>query len=275
MRTLALWGILLLLHVIPAAGQDLLHAEGGARALGMGGAATALRGVPWGHANPAAWSTLEGRAVALFASQTFGFSEMRTGAMVFAEPFAWGTVAAGARSYGFDAYRETHALLGASRGFSLGTTRAFHVGVALRYHHLALAAPYGSAGTIGVSAGWLVEILPPLTLGFHATNVNIPEIGGVDLPRTFALGLSYEAAPNVTLVVDSVKDVFWPVTLRGGVEFKPVDALALRAGATLQPARYTLGAGVRAGRLRADVAADRHEVAELGWTPSLSLAFEW
>lgn len=273
-RSLALVVIFMALP-LSALGQDPLYAEGGARALGLGGAATALHDVPWGHANAAAWSTLGDRSISVFASQTFGLAEMRLGAVVWAEPFSWGTVAAGARSYGFDAYRETHALIGAARGFTLGSTRTFHVGVAARYHHLALAAPYGSSGTVGVSAGWLVELLPPLSLGFHATNLNFPDLGGIDLPRTFALGLSYQPAPSVTVVVDGVKDVQWPLTVRGGVEVMPVDALALRAGANLQPARYTIGIGLHVGPLRVDVAADRHENAELGWSPALSLTAQW
>lgn len=255
--------------------QDPLFAEGGARALGMGGAATGLPGVAWGHANAASWSTLDARAFALFASQTFGLAEMRTGAAVYAEPFPWGALAAGARSYGFADYRETHVLLGGARAFALGTTRAFHLGIALRYQHLAISNGYGSAGAIGLSAGWLVDVLPALTIGFQATNVNFPEAGGDDLPRTFALGLSYRPAHNATVVLDALKDVVWPVTVRGGFEIVPVPQLALRAGATLQPARYTLGIGVHLGRLRADVAADRHENAELGWTPAFTLALYW
>jgi len=42
--------------------------EGGARAVALGSAATALQDDVWGHGNPAVWATREGRAVSFFAS---------------------------------------------------------------------------------------------------------------------------------------------------------------------------------------------------------------
>src|SRR5690606_12839152 len=96
-----------LLLPLAAHAQLVPLAEGGARALALGRAATALEGDVWGHYNPAAWATLPGRAGAAFASQAFGLSELRIGAVAFAEPTRFGTFAATARTYGFSDFRET------------------------------------------------------------------------------------------------------------------------------------------------------------------------
>jgi len=74
-------------------------------------------------------------------------------------------------------------------------------------------------------------------------------------------------------VVDDFKDLDFPLSLRGGVEVQPVDALRLRTGVASQPARFTAGAGVVVGRLRADVAAEQHQT--LGWSPAASLGIRW
>lgn len=266
----ALVALLVLAPLVPAWGQSM---EGGARAAALGGATTALAGEVWGHANPAGWATRSGRAVSFFASEAFGLAELRLAAFQYVEPTRLGAVALGARTFGFDAYRETHATLGWARGFRLGTTRRFHAGLTLRWHQVAISS-YGSAGALGVSAGWLVEAMPRLHLGMQATNLNGPKLAGrEELPRSLSVGLGYQAAERLRLLLDAHKEVRYPLSVRAGLEVQPVEALALRTGVTTEPVRFTAGVGVRLGRLAADLAAERHDV--LGWSPGVSLSVLW
>lgn len=261
---------LLLLANSEARGQTSM--DSGARAAALGGAATALSGEAWGYANPAAWSTLPGRFVGFYATQAFGLSELRLGAAQYAEPMRLGTVALGARTFGFEDYRETHVNAGFARGFRLGTSRRFHLGVSARYHRVSIPE-YGAAGTVELSVGWLVNVLPSLDAGFQATNLHMPELGGDELPRTLSLGLSYAPLDELRVVVDAYKDVRFPLSIRSGIEVRPVEVLFLRVGATTEPSRLTAGVGVRLGALMADVAAERHEV--LGWSPAVAFAIQW
>ena len=110
--------------------------------------------------------------------------------------------------------------------------------------------------------------------GFQATNLNAPKLAGrEEFERTLSFGLSYFPVPRFRLLADAVKDVRFPLSLRAGLEVIPVQALALRAGFTTEPARFTTGVGVRLSSLAADVAAERHEV--LGWSPAFSLSVLW
>jgi hypothetical protein len=262
-----------------AVAQGALSMEGGARVAALGGAGTALPGNAWSLANPAAPSMLDGRAVSFYATQGFGLSELRLGALSYAEPTSYGTFALGARTFGFDAFRETVFSLGYARSFSLGTSRTVHVGGAARYHRLMLGrrsdgVSYGSAGALAFSLGALVRLLPRLTLGAAATNVNAGAYAeGGDLPQTLAVGLAYRAADRLLVTADAVKDIDFPLSARAGLEVTPVEVLVLRVGVANAPARVTAGAGLRLGALRARLAFERHET--LGWTPAAGLAYAW
>lgn len=265
---------LLVLAACPAAHAQLVPlAEGGARALALGRAASALGGDVWGHHNPASWATLPGRAGSAFASQAFGLSELRLGAVALAEPTRFGTVAASARTYGFEDFRETVFGLGVARSFAVSATRRVHAGLRLGYTSVSIPT-FGSAGALGLSLGALTEVLPGLDFGFHAYNLNRPEITEADpLRRGLEVGLAYRPAEQALVLVGVDKEVDFPVSFRGGLEVQPVEVLFLRAGVTTEPVRFSAGVGVALGILRADVAAERHEV--IGWTPSFGFGVQF
>lgn len=270
-RALALGAALLL----PAAASAQLVplAEGGARALALGRAATALDGDAWGHYNPASWATLPGRAGAAFASQAFGLAELRTGALALAEPTRFGTFAATARTYGFEDFRETAVGLGYARAIPVSAARVLHAGLHLRYHAVSIT-DYGSAGALGVSLGVLTEVVPRLQFGFLARNVNRPEYSELDpLQTSLDVGLAYRPIDEAAVLFSVAKDLDYPVSFRGGLEVQAVNELALRAGFSTEPVRFSGGIGVALGILRADVAAERHEV--LGWTPAFGVGVQF
>ena len=262
-----------LLLPLAAHAQLVPLAEGGARALALGRAATALEGDVWGHYNPAAWATLPGRAGAAFASQAFGLSELRIGAVAFAEPTRFGTFAATARTYGFSDFRETSLGLGFARAIPVSATRAVHGGLHLRYYGVSIP-DYGSAGALGLSLGAMMEVVPGLQFGFLAQNVNRPGFSDLDpLQATLDVGLAYEPIEEALVLFSVAKDLDYPVSFRGGLEVRPVEELFLRAGFSTAPVRFSSGVGVAVGVLRADIAAERHEA--LGWTPAFGVGVQF
>ena len=165
----------LLMFACPVHAQTSM--EGGARAAALGSAATALPADVWGQGNPASWSTLPGRAISFFATEAFSLSALRLGAVQFAEPTRLGAFSVGARTFGFEEYRETRFLAGFAREFNMGTTRRFHVGLRLRYHQVSIP-DYGQASTLGLGVGGIVNVLPNLHLGIQATNFHHPKLAG-------------------------------------------------------------------------------------------------
>lgn len=241
----------------------------GARNLALGGSGVALGGDVWGGSNPAAWSTLAQREVALYADQAYTLAELRTGALRAALPFQMATVAVGAQTFGFDEYRITGGMIGAARAFRLGTTRRVHAGLAAHVQNLSIEN-YGSATAFSVDAGVLTDVLPRLSVGARASNLLGTGFVDAPLPRHLTVGAAFRADPRLTVVLDLDQEVREELSVRGGVEVKPVPMLTLRAGAASAPLRMGVGASVQVNRLTADLAASFHT--ELGVTPGLGLS---
>ena len=246
--------------------------ESGAQATALGNAGTALAYEATGYANPASWATFTGRVVSFFASEAFGLAALRLGGVAYLEPTRLGTFALGVRAFGFEDYRDVHLQGGFARGFRLGTTRRFLLGLGLRHQRVTIPG-YGHAGAMALSIGAIVALGPTLSLGFQAANIHGPTRAGEALPRHLAVGLAYTPTEQVLVVLDASKDVRFPLSVRGGIEIQPVEVLALRAGAATEPARLTAGVGLRLGMLRADFAGERHEV--LGWSPAVAFGLRW
>ena len=274
-RTLALVLVLWVGSLAPstAHGQSSFDLFGSARADALANGTTADPAAVGVHANPAARADVATPTAVFYARQSFGLAALRYGASHVVAPLDWGTASIGASTFGFDEYREIHASAGYARSLPLGTARRIHLGATLRYYHTAIAE-YGNAAAFGINLGFIVSLIRSLRLGAHASNVNgATLVNREPIPRTLAVGLRYDALSRVTVMVDAFKDVRFPATLRGGLEVRPVSPLALRAGITTAPVRFTAGAGVRLGLLCADLALEQHQV--LGWSPSASLRVQW
>jgi hypothetical protein len=265
--------LFLVFPVINIHAQSAMDGVGSARAVALGRATTALPGDVGSQANPSAAAARSLRSIHFFTLQAYGLTELRRGGVDVVVPAFDGVLFGGAGTFGFDAYRENYFSFGAAYPFSLGTSRTVHVGLHTRYYHTSIPS-YGQTGALGITVGSQVLLLPSLTFGVLAANVNAPQLGeGAELPQSLALGFAYQAAPSLLVVVDTVKDIDFPLTVRGGVEARLLPALTLRAGATSQPTRFTAGAGVHLGPLDADVAAEHHQA--LGWSPSVGFSVAW
>lgn len=245
----------------------------GARSSGLGSAGVALPDSRWASLNPASFAAALSASLHAYADQGFGLAELRTGAVQLVYPFRSATAGLGAQTLGFDDFRVSNATLALARGFTLGTSRRVEAGLALTLHH-AQVAGYGSGSGLAFDAGVIVALLPDLRAGFSGRNVTASRLAGVEpLPQTLAIGLAYQPEPRVQIVADVVKDTRFPASVRAGVEVLPASPIALRVGVGTQPSRFSAGAGVQVGPLRADLAASRHDV--LGWTPAVELGVTW
>lgn len=282
---LALW--LAALAASPARGQVL--AEGGARALALGRAATALDGEAWGEFNAATWGGLDRRQAGLFAGQAFGLSELRLAAASVALPTPVGTAALAARTYGLDDYRETRLALGFARALPVGPQRRLAVGLRADLHAVALSEGFGSTTLLALSAGAQADVLPGLRAGLAARNLDgLGRSDSTELRRplstapALAVGLAYRPSERALVLADVEKDLDFPLAVRVGLEVQVVEAFALRVGAATGlgagsgpdvPTRLSAGAGFRAGPLRADLAVERHDA--LGLSPAVSVGLDF
>jgi hypothetical protein len=93
---------------------------------------------------------------------------------------------------------------------------------------------------------------------------------GESLPFVLAVGAAW-TTERLRVVCDLEKDARYPVTVRAGIEFLPMDPLALRIGAVNAPASFAAGMGVLLASVEAQYAVSIHP--DLGWTHSLGIGF--
>lgn len=271
MRALAA-AALFLLALAPSV--DAQYAESGARILGLGRAGVALQG-PWGHTNPAARASLLNRRIALQASQAYGLSELQLGALAAASPTPLGVLGLEARTYGFSERRETRVRLGYANAFDLSPTRWIDVGVAVGVESASVEG-YGSETAVLLDVGVQGRVLSGLRAGLAGRNLlALGRTDASDLEQSAAtvpgltVGVAYSPSDRATVVLDADQDLDFGLSVRAGVEVLPIEALALRAGVSTEPVRFSAGAGFRSGSILADLAVERHE--SLGLTPAVGI----
>ncbi len=174
-----------------------------------------------------------------------------------------GTMAFGWRRYAVE-FRDVDLVsentLSVGHGFRLlqdaSTTVA--LGWTLNLYHADMASTVGPAGdgtngidpgnawAVGLDIGALVGVYERTRVGFFTHNLNSPEIGddGEELPRQFAVGVSYEPYPGVVSAFDVRTGIDEDFRYMGGVEFEVVPQLELRAGVETDPNKVTGGFGV-------------------------------
>ena len=241
----------------------------GSRAVAMGGSLVAATNNPWSaFTNPATLKSLEERTLSLlYAPQLFELRELSFSAVAFVEPTSFGTFGVSASRFGFELYKETR--LGLS--YSDAVADFFSLGVTVNYFGLAIKN-YGSAGTIGVDLGGVLDVSDQVRWGFAAFNVTGARIGAAKekLPQVFSTGLTYTPIPEATIAASIMKDVRYDAELRIGIEYMLMDLVALRAGSTNDPNTVNAGVGIHYAFAELDYAFSSHS--ELGISHQFSLS---
>ena len=209
----------------------------------------------------------------MHGAQLYGLPELRFAAIRFVVPFRKGTVAGGISAFGFDLYR--HMVLDAGFGgrFGFGTHRQVYVGMRAAWNQVYMAN-YGQAGAMALTGGVLLPITPFISLG--AVAYNLTAVAGhlrSDLRRRLAVGAMWRPSETFAMTTDVAKEVRSPLSIAAGIEVRLTDVLALRGGIASGPRQASGGIGLRLASVRADFAAQRHEI--LGWTPSMSFLYSW
>ncbi len=277
MRTLL--ALLLLALTLPAQAQPELQQVGvqiplgqGARAAGLGGAGLALQGDGWTRVGAMMQWTQPG--LTLGAEQRFGLSELREGSAQVVARRGYTTLGIQAASFGSEAFRSSQFGLIAARRLFPSQPRA--LSIALRADAVSISAggDYGNGIGWGLSPSVWAEVTYALSVAVEARNVISGDVAGREpLPADLRAGIAYLASDRLRLVADLVHDPAFGPAGHVGAEVQIVDVLVVRAGVGTDPQQVGLGAGLRIGNLRADLAATRHLL--LGWSPSVEVGWSW
>lgn len=129
-----------------------------------------------------------------------------------------------------------------------------------------------NASGYGIDLGWLFNLEDKLKAGFSVKNIGTNlkwDTGHRDtLPLTKTLGIAYKTFNNkLTIALDMERRKNRPLKFREGIEFWLSKDIALRIG--MNDKDFTAGAGLRIGKLSLDYAYMSHD---LGNSHRISLA---
>lgn len=245
----------------------------GARRAGLGQAYAGVRGDFWQlFMNPAGMTGLEAPQVGAYFEQRYLLSELNYGTAGFIYPFKERHYAGiDFSGFGFGSYNE------ARIGLAYATTLFERLSVGAKFNYSRTSIEnYGSAGAVFFDLGLNLEIIEGLSMGARIFNANQADLQaeiGEQIPTTIDIGGAYQVTDRVLFVMDVQKQVNFPVSFRGGIEYGVLDFLQVRAGVSTEPVTVNFGFGLDYKGLEFDFSNSLHEY--LGYTPSLSLSYRF
>lgn len=235
---------------------------------GMGNATVAQQGIGSLFSNPAGLAYLEDLGAMAFAERRFLLSELQTVSAGLGLPTKSGSFGLVVQRFGFEGFRQQKAGLSYARRMGKG----FSVGAQFDYFQVRIP-DYGSRNSFTFEIGCQALIAKSLTIGAYAfspAKVQLAE--GDNLPTYFRLGLGYRISEKTLLMVELEKELESAYRLKGGFEYRAMEAVAIRAGFQSDPTIFHFGLGFDlGGKLSADMASSFHQT--LGLTPSAGLRF--
>ncbi len=263
---------LLLVSIVFCFGFTVIALENhpaGARSLGLSHASVSFSDV-WGtFHNQAGITGLDGFSAGFFYESRFGVDLLSLSAGSVVLPVGEGAFGLSFFQFGSGVFKENKYALAYARKFS----EKWSAGIQLDYLTQIFPENARAKGFATIEGGVLFQPSEKLHLGAHVFNpvksgIEAPA-GKVEMPVIFRGGGHFRFSEMVLVAFEAEKDNQNPTLLKTGIEFLPVENLALRFGVSGKPYKYTAGVGYKTGNLSADLGFSYH--GNLGITPSISV----
>ena len=263
--------ILLVLLITPASGFALDNYPAGARSLGLSHAFVSFTDTWSTFHNQAGLAGINNMAAGFFYESKFNIDELSLAAVTIVLPVKAGTFGASFFQFGKGAFKENKFGL----AFAKQLTSSIYTGIQVDYFSQTFPENQRSRGFATFEGGIIWIPTEKLFLGSHIFN---PVSAGIEtpsgkqiIPATFRFGGHYKFDEMVLATAEVQKSGKVATRLKTGLEFLPVENLALRFGVAFKPATYTAGIGYKTGNISADIGFGYH--GNLGITPSVSVQF--
>jgi hypothetical protein len=241
----------------------------GARSLGLSHASVSFSDV-WGtFHNQAGITGLDGFSAGFFYESRFGVDLLSLSAGSVVLPVGEGAFGLSFFQFGSGLFKENKYALAYARRLS----EKWSAGIQLDYLSQTFPENARAKGFATFEGGVLFQPSEKLHLGAHVFNplkggIDAPA-GKVEMPVILRAGGHYRFSEMVLVAFEAEKDNQNPALLKTGIEFSPIENLALRFGVSGKPFKYTAGVGYKTGNLSADLGFSYH--GNLGITPSVSV----
>lgn len=260
----------LLLSIFPffLFSQNGTPAIAGARGAAMGGVGVAFTDVNSAFRNQAGLAYVETLSALVSGERRFIASPINSLSAAAAYPVDFGTFGLTMNYFGVDAFKEQKIGLAYAR-------RLFDqlaVGVQFDFLNTQIQE-YGSKGVLTVEAGLHSQISEAVAVAVHVYSpARVEILEGETLPSVFNLGFAYTPSKTIFLTAEVEKDLDFDTRFKGGVEYKLLEKISLRAGAATNPVSLSFGVGYALpGGVTVDVSSAFHQY--LGATPGISIVY--
>ncbi|MCK5034241.1 MAG: hypothetical protein KAS18_11420 [Calditrichia bacterium] len=171
--------------------------------------------------------------------------------------------------FGNEYYQEVKITAGS--GFEIAKDCALGISTQcyfLRIHN------YGQEMSWGINMSFFYNLLPGLSVGALATNINQPEIAEINenLPLSFNLGFCYQPMDEMILVFEIYRDIRFEQEYRAGLSYRIYSPLIFRMGIEDKKDTYSFGVGIITGWIDIDYALRVHH--SLGASHIISVIFD-
>ncbi|KJF41893.1 PorV/PorQ family protein [Draconibacterium sediminis] len=263
--------ILLVYFTIIALTASPQNYTGGARSAALSDAFISVSDTWSTFHNQATLAQLNRFSAGVYYESKYGIDEFALAATSVVLPTGAGTFGLSFYQFGKGTFKE-HKI-----GFAYAKQLSERFNAAVQFDYLAQRMPENADAFSFVTfeIGATYQLTEQITLGAHTYNpvkngFNYPE-EKTKLPAAYRLGAHYAFAEHVLVSLETQKESDHDVVVRSGLEFMPLENLALRFGISGRPVQYTAGLGYSFKNISTDIAFSYH--GNLGFTPSVSIQY--
>lgn len=224
------------------------------------------------------WSTFHNQAglaelshisTAIYYESKFRIDELSLSVVSLVLPLQSGTFGVSISQFGKGTFKENKFGL----AFAKKLSDKLSAGIQFDYFLKRFPENCSRFGFAAFEAGIIYSHNKKLFLGAHVYN---PISNGIKTsfgkqksPFIFRLGGHLQFSKMVMAIFETQKNMDYPILIKSGIEFSPVQNLALRFGVSGKPINYTCGLGYKFKNISTDFGFAYH--GSLGLTPSVSI----
>ena len=244
----------------------------GARQAGLAYAGVALNDIWAYHNNPGMLGFLQDAGVGVYYENRFFAREFQYQGLVYAQPIKRGVISFGAQYSGFDLYSTSRAGI----GYALALSEKLSMGVQINYMNVRQPSYYGTKHGVSGEFGLGIKVTSKWTLAMAINNLtrsNLSATANEKFETIFRIGALYDVSKRLFVTAELEKDIYYPVRLKTGIEYHPVDPFYIRVGAAVNSTSFAIGLGYVYKNLRIDVGSNY--IQPLGFHTALSVHYQF
>jgi hypothetical protein len=255
--------------VLEAQGQHFRQI--GARQAGLAYAGVAVNDIWAYHNNPGMLGFLKEAGAGIYYENRFFVREFQYQGLVYAQPLKKGVISFGGQYSGFNLYSTSRAGV----GYALALSEKLSMGVQINYMNVRQPSYYGTKHGISGEFGLGIKVTQKWTVAMAINNLTRSNLSGLSNERfetIFRIGALYNLSKRVFVTSELEKDINFPLRIKAGIEYHPVDPFYIRVGAAANATSFAIGLGYSYKSLRIDVGSNYLQ--PLGFHTALSMHFQ-